>query len=470
VNRYEQLLQIIEQTKPRTIIEVGTWNGLRAVQMATEALRFGPVHYVGLDLFEEATAETDAAELNVKAHCTIDEVHARLTDLQAQDTRFTFTLWGGNTNDTLPEVMKLEAMEGPSLAFIDGGHSVETIRNDYEHLKGCDFVVLDDLYQPDDRGCPDVDKYGCNHLLESIGTLGVDWFILPVGDPVVTGGRVHMATVGFNPPIAVTKKLVVKTKNSVDDGVILAHVSSALSRGLPEMQACRRHGREAVVVSGGPTFKLHVAEIKARQDAGAYVFCVKTSHDWLIANGVVPFGCILLDPRPHVLDFVSDPHPDVTYFVASQVHPATLDRLQERGSKIVLYHALVGAGEANLLAGKSLVVGGSTSATRGISMLNALGFAIFDLYGYDSCFQSKPGDEYTFEGDGKRPIDVKINGRAFWTTPELIAQAQDFEKLAEMAVGGNAIELEVHGDGVIPHIWSKMRPNKADFGVEYGIS
>lgn len=461
MKRYSQLLQIVEQTKPRTIIEIGTWNGQRAVEMLTEAQRHGPCHYYGFDLFEGASEETDSRELNVKAHFGIRDVSKTLEG-------FDFDLVKGDTRETLPFFMNQlpVSLDRPILAFIDGGHSVETIRSDFEALKGCDYIVLDDYYQPDTEGkCPDVDRYGCNRLLESLGEMGTDWFVLPVSDAVKDGGRVFMATIGFNPPIAITKQLIVKTKNSIPDETICENIAYALSKNLPEFQPCRRHDNRAVIVSGGPTLKDHLAEVRAHD---GYVFCVKTSHDWLIANGVIPYGCILLDPRPHVLDFVENPHPEVTYFVASQVHPRALDRLIERNAKIVLYHAAVGAGEEKLLAGKSLVLGGSTSATRGISLLNAAGFCRFDLYGYDSCFQEKPGDDYVVTGDGKKPMQVKVNGQEFWTTAELIAQAQDFDKIARLAIDGNSLDLEVHGDGIIPAIWRGIKPDKADFEATYG--
>ena len=468
MSRYDQLIQVVQQLKPRTIIEVGTWNGHRAVQLAREALKYGPVDYYGFDLFEEATAETDAAELNVKPHFNVADVGALLRDFHNTEApQFSWSLVQGDTRETLPRYIGTawRNMPKPVLAFIDGGHSVETIRSDFEALKWADCVILDDYYLADEEGkIPDVDKFGCNHLLDAID----DKFMLPVGDPVLGGGRVHMGVVGFKPNITVRKQIVVKTKNSVDDGVITAHIQSALDRKLPELEQCRKHGHIAVVVSGGPTFKDHIEEIRARQNAGEYIFCVKTSHDYLIEQGIIPFGCILLDPRPHVLDFVENPHPDVTYFVASQVHPVTLDRLQERGAKVVLYHALVGAGEDKILAGKSMVVGGSTSATRGISVMNSLGFGQFELYGYDSCFKECPGPEYVVTGEGKKPMSVEVNGRAFWTTAELIAQAQDFEKLAQMARDANLIDIDVHGDGMIPHIWAKIKPKRGDFGVIYG--
>jgi len=89
MNRYTQLIPIIEKLKPATIVEIGTWNGQRAIMMATEALKHqDKVHYTGFDLFEDATDETDERELNVKKHCSIAAVRGRLEDFQQNNLDF----------------------------------------------------------------------------------------------------------------------------------------------------------------------------------------------------------------------------------------------------------------------------------------------------------------------------------------------------------------------------------------------
>jgi len=70
-NRYKQLADLIRHYKPETILETGTWNGGRAIEMALAAFdNRDAVHYIGYDLFEDATAELDAEENNVKPHNT----------------------------------------------------------------------------------------------------------------------------------------------------------------------------------------------------------------------------------------------------------------------------------------------------------------------------------------------------------------------------------------------------------------
>src|SRR5678816_3407258 len=91
-NRYEELLTLIYQHRPRRILEVGTWNGVRAMQMCSWG-----AEYIGFDLFETATDVTDFDEKNVNKHHTAAEVSATLTRGGVKHT-----LIKGNTRDTLP--------------------------------------------------------------------------------------------------------------------------------------------------------------------------------------------------------------------------------------------------------------------------------------------------------------------------------------------------------------------------------
>jgi len=150
MKRYRYLLDCVKDTRPTSIIEVGTHNGDSAVAMCHWALRMTdqPVHYVGYDLFEGADAANDEAEKNGKGPGSYEQASQRLTLLSVQNGgRLTFELVRGNTRDTLHG-----KPQKADLAFIDGGHSVETIRGDYEALKDCSIVVCDDCYDGDDVG------------------------------------------------------------------------------------------------------------------------------------------------------------------------------------------------------------------------------------------------------------------------------------------------------------------------------
>ncbi len=194
-NRYDQLVRLVQHCKPATIVEVGTHNGIRAERMSREALKHNPnVHYVGFDLFDEANETTNKEEMNGKGAADFDAAMQRLNDVKEANPGFTFELHKGNTRKTL---------HGKTItadfAFIDGGHSVETIRGDYEALQSTKLIALDDWYM---KGV-DTKKFGCNEVIKKR-----TYSLLPWEDKFGNGGRVRIAVVGDYPH----KKLIDPSK------------------------------------------------------------------------------------------------------------------------------------------------------------------------------------------------------------------------------------------------------------------
>jgi predicted O-methyltransferase YrrM len=173
--RYEQLVMACYLKQPVAILEIGTWNGVRAQQLLQVAPR---ARYFGFDLFEDATEQSDAEELNVKPHHRIVDVQARLAGHKA-------TLVKGNTRYTLPSFN-----EPVDFVWMDGGHSVETIVSDFANVRRVATddaeIYLDDYYS----GPIDTELFGCNKLVE-----GLKHNVLPAKDPVSGGGFVQMVRV-----------------------------------------------------------------------------------------------------------------------------------------------------------------------------------------------------------------------------------------------------------------------------------
>jgi len=173
--RYAYLIQQAIAAQPKAILEVGTWNGERAYQL----LQASPKSkYYGFDLFEDATAETDAEEKNVKPHFTMGQVYQTLLGYDVQ-------LFKGNTRETLKTFN-----EPVDFVWLDGGHSVETIESDWENVKRCltpdALVFFDDYY----TGPIDTSKYGCNRIVEKL-----KHHVVPIVDYVNGGGFVQMVRV-----------------------------------------------------------------------------------------------------------------------------------------------------------------------------------------------------------------------------------------------------------------------------------
>ncbi len=158
--RYSQLEEIILECKPTSIIEIGTHHGHRAYNMCVAALEMSEkLHYIGFDLFEDATPETDERELNGKGAGSARKALEAMKLINLSYPGFTFELHKGDTRQTL---------HGKSLVadfvFLDGGHSVETIRGDYEAVKGAKVIVFDDYY----LAGADTSKHGCNEVVKDL--------------------------------------------------------------------------------------------------------------------------------------------------------------------------------------------------------------------------------------------------------------------------------------------------------------
>ncbi len=465
MSRFQQLLKIVDKQKPKTIVEVGTWNGVNALRMATVALQHNKeVHYYGFDLFEDATPENDESELNVKQHASIDDVCTLFNSFAEQHKGFTYTLSKGNTKETL-------SADGPwknaDLAFIDGGHSVETIASDFENLRGCKVIVLDDAYFPDEAGnCVDTKKFGCNFIAEKENVI-----ILPLRDVCNLGGQIGMLVM---PPQACPYpvNLQVKTRNCVPDEQLLANFKYATTVHKRWAPCCSLHQNVAVMISAGPSYLDHLDEIRElAAKPGHYLFCVKTNHAPLINLGIIPFGCILLDPRPKVRRFVT-PHPAVKYFISSVSHPSVVDMLHEFDT--YLYNAVVGAGEVELIKtcspdprSKRMIANGSTAAGRAIALLRVLGFYKMKLYGYDSCYREPQDQDATTKDGTKKFWEISRFGKKFWSSLEMVAQVQDFEQMFQHTCGDPSFEMEFIGDGIIPHVYKNYCVDKDDFDKEF---
>lgn len=166
---------------------------------------------------------------------------------------------------------------------------------------------------------------------------------------------------------------------------------------------------------------------------------------------MTPWGCLLLDPRDHVAQYLAPtPSKELIYFVSSMCHPSTWDLLVDAGVKIIGYHASVGAGESDVVrkefARCCMIHGGTTSGIRGIHLFYALGFRKFETYGFDSSYHKKPEKAH---GRIEKPvIELEVGGRKFISDPELVAQSQDIEMLLKMFPD---CQFVFHGDGLLQH-------------------
>lgn len=159
-DRYHQLVRIIREEHVGAIVEIGTWTGERALQMIQAAAGFRPIEevmYFGYDLFEQQTMQDLKNEFS-KESWPEEVVRRRLAATGA-----VIKLFKGKTKDTLPSSLPF----GADLYFIDGGHSEQTIENDWrwvsDMLTSRSVVVFDDYYVGDHPA-----GSGCNKIVDGL--------------------------------------------------------------------------------------------------------------------------------------------------------------------------------------------------------------------------------------------------------------------------------------------------------------
>jgi uncharacterized Rossmann fold enzyme len=273
--------------------------------------------------------------------------------------------------------------------------------------------------------------------------------------------------------------LKIQAKCVADDDTLIQHIESALARGLKEFADSPAHNGECVLVGSGPSVREYVPEIRKHKQKGHLIIAVKSAHDFLIEKGVVPHIALGVDPQAKIKSAFSRKRKEVTYFLASQVHPEVFDYLSDQ--RVVLWHLFTGKEkEKELLKNKLKVGGGSTSGMRGLTVAYLMGFRKLHLYGYDSCIRTdllkvtgekvKGIEEWmdkAREAIGNRPVEelfqwlthnhgrevpilrLHVEGKDFWADKAMAAQATEFEMMLNVLQGA---QVKAYGEGLIQHL------------------
>lgn len=186
------------------------------------------------------------------------------------------------------------------------------------------------------------------------------------------------------------------------------------------------------------------------------VFALGGAHDYLISRGIVPVGWINADPLPWVAQYIQNPHPDVTYLLASHSHRFLFEALE--GHRVVLWHNNCGAGTERVVAEtrnhmtgavRLMVSGGPTGATRAPFLGDALGYRRFVLCGIDGDGGAKAQKLRTQE-----PMTVTLDGREFRVPRGFVQQAMAFETMVREFPEW---QFEVKGDSFTAAVFRAAR-------------
>ena len=490
--RYKQLATLVRhysEGKDKFIIaETGTWNGGRAIEMALAAYdNVDEVYYMGFDLFEQATDETDKLELNIKAHNAEEAVNKRLDEFSQKMLEsgkvFGWNLYAGNTNETMEQV----SFDKVDFAFIDGGHSYDTVQNDYGFLRDVDVVVFDDFYSVEKgKEMPDEHK-GIIRTIEEIKDRNKK--VLPSQDGMALGGNVHLAVVTKPDTKEIPKELtrvpiIIKPKDSMPQD----HIKDNIRHNVPKIgkfdwvQHYKPTNDHAIVVSGG---ELDFKEIrKVQKKTGGKIWCVKHAYPRLLAEGIKPYACVILDPRSiegtstHGIvrtELFETIDPSTLFIIASMTDTSVVNYIMDKTDNVMGFHAFTdGIRDENIKdkividptlpipQGTALVSGGTASATRTLGLLETLGYRNIHMFGFDCSVPekvAKKNKDSKDEAGNPKYMHVEIDDVNYWTTGELLALAQDLEKMLEKK--DLALNLKFYGENSLARgVWDMSHYSK----------
>ena len=156
-NRYQYLLLGLCFLKPRSIIEIGLAQGVRAYQMIQFAKKYNSnVKYTGYDVFDTKNEQWHRLVGNGKKVASKAKIKKQLSKVTSN-----IELIEGMTSDTL-WTKKNKA----DFVWLDGDHRLESIRKDYEALKESKVIVFDDYYTNEEHDGFHINEYGCNRIIE----------------------------------------------------------------------------------------------------------------------------------------------------------------------------------------------------------------------------------------------------------------------------------------------------------------
>ena len=211
------------------------------------------------------------------------------------------------------------------------------------------------------------------------------------------------------------------------------NLSSAMLRGLPQVQQLPQRAEPLALVASGPSVADHLDELRGWPGT---IWAINGAYDYLVTHGIVPDGFFGMDPLPGLAQYVERPDQKTTFYICSICDPAVFDNLKNHN--VLLWHP---DGEGVEYPPDQWVIGGGTTAvTRAPYLALLQGFRDITLYGVDSSFQQ--GSPYCYRwGTYACDIDqprflIEANGEGpFETELGLMKQVSQLNVLHQRFAG-----------------------------------
>jgi hypothetical protein len=258
---------------------------------------------------------------------------------------------------------------------------------------------------------------------------------------------------GDQPPSAF-RRIRATSSMAMEASTVEDNIKAAMTRNLPPFwglpQVFKFKGQTPIaIVGGGPTLAQTIDELRSFR----HVMVCGSAHDHVVAQGIEPEYCVLLDPDPITCNYIRTPVPTCTYLVASMCDASVFEQLKHY--PVAVWHCAGGV-DPSIYNSEPAIGGGCTVTLRALSIAIILGYRHQHYFGFDSCFQGGEHHAYAAE-DVAKPVDVRVSetGRTFLASGYMLAQATQFQDA--LRTQGHLFEPTIHGDGLIAEIMRQGR-------------
>lgn len=216
----------------------------------------------------------------------------------------------------------------------------------------------------------------------------------------------------------------------------------------------RESGKEAVIVSGGPSVNGYIDKIKEMQGEGKVIIAIERMYQWCQANDIAPDYVLVMDASDDVIESFDKIHPDTTHILATQCNEEIFDRLKDEDTYIYSSAQsnihFVDEWEENKYERVTMLNTGGSVSLGCISVSMYLGMKKLHIFGFD-CHVTKSNyaDGITGVGCVKDIFTAVVDGKEYETTGIYVSFARQFFEMWKLGESLGLVEdIKIYGDSL----------------------
>lgn len=234
------------------------------------------------------------------------------------------------------------------------------------------------------------------------------------------------------------------------------NVRDALSYKLKDISDIHKKevGKDAIIVSGGPSIEDYIEKIKTMQQEGKIVVAIERMYQWCQNNGITPNYVLVMDASDDVIESFDRIHPETVHILATQCKKEIYERLKDED--VYIYSSaqsqisFVESWDKNQYDKVTMINTGGSVSLGCIAISMFLGMKNIHMFGFD-CHVTKNNYAEGITGVGHIIDDfvVDIDGREFKTTPIYVSFARQFFDMMRLGKSIGLLEnIKLYGDSM----------------------